>query len=110
MVVLPPMTSAMRITAVALRPGDFQRMRLPNRTSCKSCSKHHLELIRSFVSVPADSSCNVSGNGLHVLVLDQLREYFFEGRKVHQVAQTSDAVFGFDLAFINNDDFRTDAL
>src|SRR4029453_14913175 len=44
------------------------------------------------------------------LVLDELREYFFERRKVHQVAETSDAVFGFDLAFINNDDLRTDAL
>ena len=83
---LPPMTSAMRIIAVALRPGDFQRMRLPNRRSCKSCSKHHLEIVCSFVSVPADSSGNVSRNGLHVLVLDELREYFFEGRKVHQVA------------------------
>src|SRR6185436_6689720 len=57
-----------------------------------------------------DRLCDVLRHRFHVFVLDELREYLFKGRKVHQVAKPVDAVLGFDFAFVNNDDFRADPL
>src|SRR5919198_501815 len=92
-VVLPPMTSAMRMIAVPLRPGDFHKMREPNRKSCRSCSI-------SISTVLADRLSNVLRNGFHVFMLDKLREDFFKRRQVHQIAKAADAVLGLDFTFI----------
>src|SRR5438874_9815915 len=103
-VVLPPITNAISVMAVALSAGDFQRMRTPKGRSCRNCS-----MIKPSMP-PPDGFSNILRDGLHVFVLHELSEDFFEGWQMHQIAKAPDAVFRFDLALINNDDFLADPL
>src|SRR5262245_37439781 len=54
-----------------------------------------------------DGHGDVSGHCLHILVLNQLSKDFLEGGQVHQFTKPADAVFRFDLALVDDDDFCT---
>src|SRR5262245_15872273 len=92
------------------------RARAPESSDIDSTSKKRpkkwLTRVRNCtlmtLTVLADRLGNVFRNDFHVFVLDQLSEDLFKRRKVHQAAQPAHAVLGFDFAFIDDDDFRTD--